>query len=84
LFGTFAMKFLGIAQARLDQFNVAFGAGDALFRFLLKRMEYVNDTGKTYGVNSPEGVAVKIIDYLEDSAAAESLERFAGSGSPPL
>jgi hypothetical protein len=46
LFGTRAMKFLGIAQARLDQFDVAFGAGDALFRFLLKRMEYVDDPAK--------------------------------------
>ena len=42
----------------------------------MKRMKNVNHVSKTYCVNSTEGVAVEIIDYLKNSSAAEPLQCF--------
>ena len=46
-------------------------------------MEYVNRSGKADGVDRPEGVAIEVVDYLEDGTAAEPLSALAESGSPP-
>jgi hypothetical protein len=69
---------LGITQARFDKFNVLLRGGDALLRFLLESVQHVHHAGKTHGINGPVGVAVEIIDQLQDSTPAKSLQRLCG------
>jgi hypothetical protein len=66
---------LSITQARFDKFNVLLGSGDALLRFLLESVQHIHQSGETHGINGPAGVAVEIIDQLQDSTPAESLQR---------
>ena len=58
---------LSITQARSDKFNVLLEGGDALLRFLLESVQHIHHSGKTHGINGPVGVAVEIIDQLQDS-----------------
>jgi hypothetical protein len=66
---------LSITQARFDKFNVLLGRSDALLRFLLESVQHIHHSGKTHGINGPVGVAVEIIDQLQDGTPAESLQR---------
>ncbi len=58
---------LSITQARSDKFNVLLEGGDALLRFLLESVQHIHRSGRTHGINGPVGVAVEIIDQLQDS-----------------
>jgi hypothetical protein len=58
---------LSITRAQFDKLNVLLGSGDALLRLLLESVQHIHHSGKTHGINGPVGVAVEIIDQLQDS-----------------
>jgi len=62
-----------VPQARPDEVNGGFRGGDTFLGFLLKGMQHVDHAGETHSVNGAVGVAVEVLDDLEDTAAAESL-----------
>ena len=74
---------LGVAQARLDQFDVSLGRGDACSGLVLESMKHVNQAGEAHRKNRPVSVAVEVIDQFQNSAATESLSAFAATGSSP-
>jgi hypothetical protein len=70
-----AVILLGMPQTRLYEVNGLFRSRNALLRFFLKGVEHVYQTGEAKSVNGPVGVAVKVLDNLQDATAAESFNR---------
>ena len=73
--GTRAVMRFGITQARFNEIDLLFRSGDALFRLLLKSVQYVHHASETHGLNGPIGVAVEIVDQFQNRTAAESFQR---------
>jgi hypothetical protein len=64
---------LGLAQALPEQVQVPLRGGDPFGRFLLERVEDVQDALEADRVDGAIGIAVKVVANLQD-AAAETLE----------
>ena len=50
-------------------------SGDALLRLLLKRVKDVDGIGKPDRIDSPVGIAIEVLHYLQHAASFETLER---------
>jgi hypothetical protein len=74
----FSVVSFGRGQPLPDQFKVLLGGGDALLRFLLKRMKDVNDISKAHGVDRPPCIGLVVYNDLKDRPASKSLKRFYG------
>jgi hypothetical protein len=66
---------LGVLQALPDQFDVSLRGGYPARRFLLKRMQDVQDALKPHGIDGPVCIAVEVVADFEDPA--EAFEGFA-------
>jgi hypothetical protein len=64
---------LGLAQALPEQIQVPLRCGDPPARFLLERVENVQDALEANGVDGAISVAVVVVAKLQD-AGAETLE----------
>lgn len=75
---------LRCTQSLADHLDLLPRCRDSAFGLLLESMEDVHRVLEKHRVNCPEGVAIVVIDHLEDARAGESLQwpgaaRFAAS-----
>jgi hypothetical protein len=75
-FPTILKILLCILQSLLYQVHVALWRRAARFRFLLKRVQYINNFRKSDSIDGSIRVSVKILDNFQLASAAHVLERF--------
>src|ERR1043166_4169313 len=68
------MIFLGSPEPRLHEVDVSLGRRDAFLRLLLKRVQHVNCSRQSDGVNGAIRVPVVVLDDLQDACAFKALE----------
>ena len=69
------MRF-GQLKPCLDYLDIALRGLDSLLGLLLEGMKDVDNAGKANGVDGAVSIAVLVIDYLEHTPAAKSLQGF--------
>lgn len=69
---------LGSLETRPDQRDLVSWGGNALLRFLLKRMEHVNDPKKLDRIDDAVGIAIEVVDDFEHATATKSLQGLGG------
>jgi hypothetical protein len=57
-----------------DRFDVRFRRGDAFLRLLLERPQHVNRFREAHCIDGPIGVAVEVLDDLQNTGSAETLQ----------
>lgn len=69
------MRF-GQPEPCLDYLDIALRGLDSFLRLLLKGMKDVDNAGETNGIDGAVSIAVLVIDHLEHTPAAKSLQGF--------
>lgn len=76
------MDGFGLAQSLPHQIKVSLWCGDSLARFLLERVEDVQDAREAHRVDGAIGIAVEIIANLQHTTA-EAFEGLGAGGVVP-
>src|SRR5262249_58047422 len=61
-----------VSETFFDQVDVWLRCRDALLRFLLERVEYINRVSIADRIDGPVGVTVRTLPYLDDRCSAEA------------
>jgi hypothetical protein len=64
--------FFRALEARLDQIDLMLRCRNALLRFLLKGMQYIDDASKPDRIDCTICIAVEVVDDFKNPAPAES------------
>ena len=67
-------------QPSFNKLDLAFGRLDAPLGLLLKGVQHVYGIDELHRVNRLVRIGLKVIHYLQDTGARETLQRFRGSG----
>jgi hypothetical protein len=78
------MVLLGSLEPLLHEIDLRIRSGDSLLRLLLKSMKHVDRIREAHGVHRPVGVAIVLLDDLQDPSPLKPLRGFASACLPPV
>jgi hypothetical protein len=77
------MKRLCPAQPCFDQVDVVPAGCDATSGLFLKAVQDIDCFGEAHRVDNPVGIAIEVLNELQDAGAVVAMSGFASEGLPP-